>query len=109
MTPGVSRHRPQLVSTSVSSIEPDIPETQDKIIGDNDNIVIEEQVIFESSMSTNSEVDTTATMDAVARDLRGKQQDVKDAMEDLTEDDIDAARVATVERDIDRILDKRDG
>ena len=28
-------------------------------------------------------------------------------MDDLTEDDIDAARVSTVDRDLDRILEKR--
>jgi hypothetical protein len=46
-------------------------------------------------------------MDRISRDLRRKQQEVKDDMDDLTEDDIDEERVSTVERDLARILEKR--
>ena len=54
-----------------------------------------------------SVIEVTASMDRISRDLRRKQQEVKDYMDDLTEDDNDAARVSTVERDLARSLEKR--
>ena len=52
--------------------------------------------------------DVTEVMDRLSRDLRRKQQSVQDAIEELTEDDVDTVSVYTVDRDLDRILQKRD-
>ena len=92
-------HRLQLVSTSVFSIEPDLPS-----ITAQTDVQISSEVRM-SLLGSGKEV--TASMDRISRDLRRKQQEVKDDMDDLTEDDIDAARVSTVDRDLDRILEKR--
>ena len=84
--------------------DPDSSETEHVISCDNtDKTAIEQEYLEHSMSSQNSEADTTANMDKSARDLRRKQQGIRDAIEDLEEDDIDAARVPTVERDLDRI------
>ena len=84
---------------SVSSIEPDLA----SITAQTDV-----QISSEVRMSLlGSVLEVTASMDRISRDLRRKQQEVKDYMDDLTEDDNDAARVSTVERDLARSLEKR--
>jgi hypothetical protein len=84
---------------SVSSIEPDLA----SITAQTDV-----QISSEVRMSLlGSVIEVTASMDRISRDLRRKQQEVKDYMDDLTEDDNDAARVSTVERDLARSLEKR--
>ena len=52
--------------------------------------------------------DITASIDRISRDLRRKQQSVKDSIEYLNVEDIIVSRVPIVERDLDRILEKRD-
>jgi hypothetical protein len=47
-------------------------------------------------------------MDRISRDLMRKQQEVKDNMDDLTEDVIELERVSTVGRNLARILKRRD-
>ena len=56
----------------------------------------------------NSNPDITVTMDTLSKDLQRKQLAVQDAMEELTEEDVDNVTVHTVERDLDRILERRD-
>jgi hypothetical protein len=63
--------------------------------------------VQKSECQAGSVNEVTASIDRISRDLRRKQQGVKDDMDDLIEDDIDAPRVSTVERDIARILEKR--
>ena len=98
----VAARKHQLVSTSVSSLEPDTAEVCVPVNTD----IASALVVVEESMSTDMESSAaiTAAMELVSRDLRRKQQGVQDDIEEFTEDDIDLTRIPTVERDLDRIL-----
>ena len=89
----------------MSSLEPDTAEVCVPVNTD----IASALVVVEESMSTDMESSAaiTAAMELVSRDLRRKQQGVQDDIEEFTEDDIDLARIPTVERDLDRILEKR--
>ena len=105
------------MSTSVSSLEADSPwpatsapiQTASETVFNFPELSSATTTLQNSNMSgNNSNPDITVTMDTLSRDLQRKQLAVQDAMEELTEEDVDNVTVHTVERDLDRILERRD-
>jgi hypothetical protein len=91
----VARGRIQLVSTSVSSLEEEQQVSSASAVPD------VAHVRAPSTMSDAAEV--TMEIEQESSGLRLQEQSVKDSLDDFHEDDVDIPRIATVERDLDRI------
>ena len=107
------RQKIHLVSTSVSSLEPDFVEEIISVTAATS--VVEEgdtedtfEVFDHTVMSSNSSGEATVIMDTTSRDLRKKLQLVRNHIGDFLEDDVDEIRVPIVERDLKEIQEERD-
>ena len=102
------RYKHQLVSTSVSSLEADNSLTcpLGVVLPGEVSVSIQDKEVF--GTVNMAEGDDTMEMDRTSKELRRKQQIVRDYIGDFEEDDVELMRVPTVERDLDRILEKRD-
>ena len=89
-----------IVSTSVSSFEGDLPRKT--------NIVSKADTETNMPGDSMDEADITIEIEQQSRFLRQLDQEVKDLIEDFHEDDVEIARIHTIERDLDRIQIARD-